>query len=109
MDELDENDKVLAAAAHLISIAVFGGWGPLLMFFVFSNKPFIRYHSGQAAVFQLVFTVLVIGIALCTFGLGALLILPWWVLEAWLAYEAFQGRWTGYPGMASLFLPVDVD
>lgn len=103
MEELDDNDKMLAALAHVISVLGFGGWGPLVMFFVFANKPFVRYHAGQAMVFQLVVMVVVIGISLCTFGLGAVLLLPWMLLELWLGYEAFQGKWTGYPGMGDMF------
>ncbi len=105
MDELEvsENDRMLAAAVHLVSVAGFGGWGPLIMFFVFGNQPFVRYHAGQAMVFQFLVMLVVVPVALCTFGLGAVLVLPWMLLELWLAYEAWQGHWQGYPGMDGMF------
>lgn len=105
MEELDDNERLLAAAAHFCVLASLGGIGPLLLFLISADKPFLRYHAGQALVFQFAVVILVIPIALCTFGFGAFLLLPWMVAEVWLGYEAYLGKWTGYPGMSGMFRP----
>jgi hypothetical protein len=30
------------------------------------------------------------------------LIVPWFLYELWLAYEAYQGKWTSYPLLDSV-------
>lgn len=109
MDELvevSEQDRLLAAFAHGSAVLSLGFWVPLVLWLVFrESRPFVGYHAGQAMVFHLGVMVVVIPVALCTLGFGALLLLPWMLYEVYLAIEAFQGRWTGYLGMEHVFRP----
>ena len=93
-----------AAAVHAATVVGLAGVVPLLMFLLYNEKSaLVRYHALQALVFQVIAIGVVIVVALFTCGLGSVLLLPWFVLEIWLTIEAYQGRQTGYPGMAHLF------
>lgn len=107
MDELappNDEEKALAALCHASAVLGFGGWLPLFIYLVKREQsPFVAFHAGQSMVFHLGISVVVIVVALLTCGLGAILLLPWMLFEAWLAWEAFQGNWIGYPGMENMF------
>lgn len=93
-----------AAAVHAATLVGLAGVAPMLMFLLYNERSaLVRYHALQALVFQVVAVGVVIVVALFTCGLGAVLLLPWFGLEIWLAIEAYMGRRTGYPGIAHLF------
>ena len=92
-----ENERALAALAHASSVIGFAGLGPLVLYVWSMNKsPFVAYHAQKALVFHTIAFVVVLSLALCTFGLGTLLLIPWFLYDLYLGYLAYQGKWASY-------------
>jgi len=83
------DDKLWGLVAHLSAFVGWMGLGALLMYLVFKDKPYIRYHAVQSGVVQI--AIWIIGTVTC--GLGFILFL----VPIWGAYKAYQGDWDGYP------------
>lgn len=78
---------------------------PFVLWLMFKDKPdraFVAFHALQATVFQVVAFSFVMVTAFCTFGLSTVLLVPWFLLDLWMAWRAYQGEWAGYPGIADL-------
>jgi len=102
-DGPSESDRILAALCHGSTIIGFAVIAPLVVYFLQQKgSPFVRFHAIQAMIFQLVAFVLVFVLAFMTCGVGAILILPWFLFELWMAYRAFQGEWAAYPLMENI-------
>lgn len=97
-DHASEEERILAALAHgstLLGVPVFG---PLAIFLWKKDESnYVGFHAKQAMVGQMVMLAVITVIALFTCGVGALLFIPWMLYELWLAWEAWQGRWSSYP------------
>lgn len=100
---VDSNDKILAALGYIFVII------PIIMLLMEEqkNKAFIKYHSVQSIVLNVVVWVVTVGImvlagiaAALTFGLGAicscLAFIPLLVL-LWPAIDSFGGNYTVLP------------
>lgn len=104
--ETTSDDRLWGLLAHLSCFIV--PWvGSLLMYLIFKDKPFIRYHAMQSLLAQAgMWALAVVGgiiisiIATVTCGIGAILyvaLLPLPLLPLWGAYKAYSGEWSGYP------------
>lgn len=83
-----EDDKLWGLVSHLTCFVV--PWiGALVMYLVFKDRPYVRYHAVQALVVQ--FAVWIISAITC--GLGLILFL----VPLYGAYKAYGGTWDGYP------------
>lgn len=103
--EPTQDDKTWALVAHLSGFV--GFLGPLLLVLVFTDKPYVRYHAVQELLAQVILGV-VVGIyasvvsviAAITCGIGIVLLAPLpliWLVPAWGAWLAYEGRWQGFP------------
>jgi uncharacterized Tic20 family protein len=102
-DHPSEEERLLAALAHGSSIIGFAVIGPLALYLIKKDQSaYVGFHAKQALVGQLVAFAIVMVVSLVTCGMGTILIFPWFVYEAWLAYEAYQGKWTSYPLLESV-------
>ncbi len=108
MTEPDDNAKLMAALAHGSSVVGFAMFAPLVLWLMHKDKPgseFVTYHALQATVFHFAAFAFIMVTAFCTFGLSTLLLFPWFAIDVWMAYRAFQGEWAGYPGMDGVGRP----
>jgi uncharacterized Tic20 family protein len=87
--ETTDQERTYAMAAHILAVffPVFGAGRIYAM--KQDESAYIKYHSLQAAIFQLI--AWAIGSATC--GVGLLLL----VLPILWAMKANKGEWTGYP------------
>jgi uncharacterized membrane protein len=84
MDEINSNDKLLAALAYIFSPLV-----PIILMLLEDkkNNPFIKAHNAQALVVGLIFMVINIALSwTCVVPLVTLGILIYW------GYQAYQGQ-----------------
>ena len=105
MGELTENDKLLAALAHGSSVVGFAMFVPLVLWLLHREKEggaFVAYHALQALVFHVSAFAFIMFTAFCTFGLSTILLLPWFLVDVWMAVRAYQGEWAPYPGLGGL-------
>jgi uncharacterized membrane protein len=104
--EATSNDKMIAAAAHLIPlfIPLLGIIGPIALYVLMDGKSkFIKYHAAQAlawqgAVWLLSATVLPI-LFFLTCGFGVLLLPLLLIPNLYGAYLAMNGQWQGFPAV----------
>lgn len=82
--------RTMGMLAHLL--AVFSGFvGPLILFLVKQEEDeFVRFHALQA----LYFSLLGLGLAIVTCGLGGLVVLVFNIIAA---LKANEGEWYEYP------------
>ena len=100
-DTASGDDKTFALLAHL---SVYVSWwlGPLVMMLIFKDKAaFVKYHAVQALAMQIALSVLGAIVATLTCGFGTILLLPLALVPLYGAYVAYQGQWSGYPGLSS--------
>ncbi len=87
MDEVDSNDKLLAALAYIFTPLV-----PIIITLMEDKKdrPFIKAHNAQALVLGIIEVILVV---LTPFGCvtGIVAFFLWLALLYW-AYQAYQGE-----------------
>ena len=102
-EEPTESDRILAALCHAATVIGFAVIAPLIVYLLQQKgSAFVRFHAIQSMVFQLVAFVVVLVLALLTCGLGAILLIPWFLMELWMAYRAFSGEWAAYPLMGNI-------
>ena len=86
-DDVTQDDKTWALAAHIGSLVAayiaLGFLAPLLVMVMKKDRPFVRRHAVESLNFQIslliyfvVGTVVMVVVALLTFGLGLLLLVP---------------------------------
>lgn len=107
--EATSNDKMIAAAAHLIPlfIPLLGIIGPIALYVLMDGKSkFIKYHAAQALAWQgavwLITAVIAPIVVAVTCGFGALLFLAAPLLlipNVYGAYLAMNGQWQGFPAV----------
>jgi len=105
-DAATSDDKTMALLSHL-SIYVATFIGPLVFWLIFKEKStYIKYHAMQALIFQAALWILsvVIGaITVVTCGFGGVLYLvlvPLFFVPLYGAYVAYNGEWSGFPGLS---------
>lgn len=109
--EPTQDDKTWALVAHLSGFL--GFLGPLVVMLVFGEKsPYIRYHAVQELLAQVilgaligVYAAFVSVVAAITCGIGIVLLAPLplvWLVPAWGAWMAYEGKWQGFPVIESV-------
>lgn len=113
----DENDKLLAAVAHLggvlglvvnavgVPIPLLGVIVPVAMFFIYKDKSdYVRWHSLQEIYWQVAMLAAFVVMLVLTFvtcGLGLLITCPvailLMIMNIYAAWKAFQGERWSYP------------
>jgi uncharacterized Tic20 family protein len=102
-DHPTEEERMFAAVAHASSVLGFAIIGPLVVYLLKKDQSaYVGFHAKQALVGQMVAFGVVMVVSFLTCGFGAVLIVPWFLYELWLAYEAYQGKWTSYPLLDSV-------
>lgn len=102
-----EGERMWAVVAQLCPyVSTF--IGPVILLLLLQNQPFARYHATQAIALQAAIWVssFIIGvIASMTCGFGAVLylaLLPFALAPLWGAWKAFNGEWSGFPGVSNI-------
>jgi uncharacterized membrane protein len=111
LPEATADDKMMGLIAHL-SIFIIPVLGPLVLYLVKKDSPFVQYHAIQALLFQLIIwfgsgmlitilTVVTLGFCGwigCVGYLGILVAIPY-------AIKANNGEWEGYPLISNIGKP----
>ena len=63
------------------------------------SRPFRKFHAVNSLLFNVAVGILLTVLSLTLIGL-CLLPLPW-LYQAYMAYEAYQGKWTEVPGLTA--------
>jgi uncharacterized membrane protein len=90
MNDITDNDKLMAAICYPISFIVSI---VILLSESMKVRPFQKFHAVQALVFDVVLWVIVFILAPFTCGLSFLL----WLVSLWPAYKAYQGEYVQLP------------
>ncbi len=94
----------LAAVAHLLGLFT-SALGPLLVYVLKRDDPFVAYHAIQAMIFQAVATVVSGAFVGITFGIGLPVVILFWIGAVMWAMKAQDGQWSGYPGIEEIGRP----
>lgn len=100
-----QEDRMWAAIAQL-SPYVSTFIGPIIVLLIFQSRPFARFHAIQALALQgglWICTIIISVIASATCGIGAILylaLLPFVLAPLWGAWKAWEGEWSGFPGLS---------
>lgn len=100
MDELTLNDEERMAAAAIHGGVIFGfaGFAPLVVWALYKDKnAALGERAKKAMIVQFIAMFVLIVVSLLTCGFGAILLIPWFGYELYLAVQAFQGNPVGYP------------
>ncbi len=93
MDEINSNDKLLAALSYPIGLVAI----IILLVEDMKSRPFQKYHAIQALGVNVVLVVLSTVLMLIPF-VGCIVPLLWLVTFYW-AYQAYQGQYFDIPGV----------
>jgi uncharacterized membrane protein len=93
MEEITENDKLMAALSYPIWIVAL----VILLSDTMRVRPFQKYHAVQALAFNVVLWVAVTIVAVVTLGIGAVCAPLAWFVTFWPAYVAYQGEYQELP------------
>lgn len=99
------DERQMAMIAHLSGCFT---WllGPVLIFLIKSDSPYVKYHATQAIMYHLVAGIAFQVLLTVTFGFGCPLILGFWAIAAWVGIaKANKGLWDAYPGVTAIGLP----
>lgn len=97
---LTDEEKMVAACVHASVVVGFAMWAPAIVWFMYKDPPksaFVRWHAIEALKVQVVAFIVVLFIGLLTCGIGTVLLVPWFALELWVAWQAYEGKRAGYP------------
>jgi uncharacterized membrane protein len=102
----------MAVFAH-VSCIVAGVFGPLIIFLIKKDSPFVAYHAIQAMLVQacvMVFSIVILfPLIMCTFGMAAPLAMLPMLIVVYGAIQANKGVWHGYPLIDKIGLPEGVE
>jgi uncharacterized membrane protein len=94
MEEINENDKLMAALCYpivgVMSIII-------LLTESMKSRPFQKYHAVQSLVLWAVIFVVLLIISCLTLGFGFFLYFIAWLVSLWLAYRAYKGEYFEVP------------
>lgn len=94
----DEEERMFAAACHLGVVVGFAGFAPLVIWLLKKDSSeFLAWKAREAMIVQFAALVAVIALSIVTCGFGSMLLLPWFGLEVYLAWKAWEGSREGYP------------
>ena len=94
-----DEQRLAAAGIHGGVLLGFAGFVPLGVWLYYKDtQPELSQLAYRAMLVQFGLMMGVILISIPTCGLGSLLIFPWFAYEVYLAVQAFQGEYVGYPG-----------
>ena len=96
MNEISDNDKLMAALAWIIPILAI----VILLVEDMRNRPFQKYHAVNSLAFSIVFFVVISILSVVTFGFGSCLFILWFVVIYW-AVKAYQGEWAEVPALTN--------
>ena len=90
MNDITDNDKLMAALCYPISFIV-----SIIILLSESMKvrPFQKFHAVQAIAFDLVLWIVTVILAPFTCGISFLL----WLASFWPAYKAYKGEYVEIP------------
>jgi uncharacterized membrane protein len=96
MNEITENDKLMAALCYPIVILM-----PIIVLVSESMKtrPFQKYHAVQALVLWAVIIVVGLIFTAITFGCGGIVFPLLWLVSLYPAYKAYQGEYLRIPAI----------
>ncbi len=94
MNEITENDKLMAALCYPIAVIMSI---IILVTESMKSRPFQKYHAVQALVLWAVIFVVLLIISCLTFGLGFFLYFIAWLMLLWPAYKAYKGEYFQVP------------
>lgn len=104
-----DEEKMLAAVAHASGCFV-TALGPFLLWVLKKDSsPFVAYHALQATVFHVVAMVAYIVLSFVTCGMASFALPLFWLPALFWAYKAYQGSTDGYPGLASIGRPPQLE
>ena len=90
MNDITDNDKLMAAICYPISFIVSA---VILLSESMKVRPFQKFHAVQAIAFDVVLWVIVVILAPFTCGLSFFL----WLATFWPAYKAYKGEYVEIP------------
>jgi uncharacterized Tic20 family protein len=97
---LTDDERLWAALAHALVLPGLAILAPLVIWVLYKEpekSAYVRWHAFEALKVQIGLFVVVMVLSMVTCGIGTVLILPWFALEAWVAWLAWQGKREGYP------------
>jgi uncharacterized protein len=95
---LSRDDRTIALVAHVLTFIEGGIIGPLVVYFLKrDSSEFIAFHALQSVYFGLMALVIILPVAIFTCGLGAVLVVPYFVYEVWACLKAYDGEWYRLP------------
>ncbi|MCK6504585.1 DUF4870 domain-containing protein [Myxococcota bacterium] len=98
-------ERNLAVVAHALSFIEGGVIGPLIVYLVKKDdSPFVAFHALQSLYFGLLALVVIVPVAIITCGLGAVLLIPYFVWEVIACIEAHKGEWYELPFVGAVAL-----
>lgn len=91
MDDINDQDKLMAALAYPIGIIAL----IILLVEDMKSRPFQKYHAVQALAVNVVIVILSILLGWTV----VLLCVPFllWLVTLYWAYQAYQGQWVEIP------------
>ena len=92
MNDVNDNDKLMAAIAWIIPILAI----VILVVEDMKNRPYQKYHAVNSLAFSVAFFVILTILSIITFGFGGCLGILWFVVIYW-AIKAYQGEWVVVP------------
>ncbi|HMQ52133.1 MAG TPA: hypothetical protein PKE64_07810 [Anaerolineae bacterium] len=92
MNDITDNDKLMAALAWVIPIVGI----VILVAEGMKDRPFQRYHAVNSLAFNVAFFVILTIISAVTFGFGGCLFVLWFISIFW-AIKAYQGEYVNVP------------
>jgi hypothetical protein len=102
LESISPEEKQLAMFAHLGGAV---GFIPAVIILVMKpDSAYVKYHATQGIIISVAFGMIV-GVTMGVCFLGAPL---YWGVLIWKGLAASKGTWEGYPGIAGVGRPPDV-
>lgn len=95
---IEQDDRLWAAIAHGLTFIEGGILGPLVVYLIKrDDSPFVAFHALQSLYFGLLALTIIVPVSIVTCGLGALLVIPYMILEILAVVAAYNGEWYELP------------
>lgn len=107
MPEVSAESRQMALIAHLLGPFT-SFLGPLILYLVKKDDPFVQYHALQELVYQLAAWIALVIIGTITCGFGFILAPLLWIGSIVFALKANEGKWEGYPLLEGVGRPPGV-